>query len=111
MKIPAWELWSSDTSWGVRELDTQLVREGAPFKEAASNTIHHLDMGCIPELSHTNDAVIVGQFLKDWAWRIHMPQLLEENREVEKLRRQVHSLGRRVHDLDAALRRVSKENE
>lgn len=100
MNMPAWEIWSNDVSWGMRELDTRMLREGASIEEAYSNTVYHIDMGCIPEKSDGNDAKFMGQFLKDWAWNVGMPQLLEEHRE---LRRQVHSLARQVHSLDAAL--------
>lgn len=76
MKVPAWEFWSNDHSWGVRELDTRKLREGASIEEAYSNTVWHIDMGCLPEKSDGNDAKIVGGWLKDWAWQVGIPMLL-----------------------------------
>ena len=79
MKVPAWEMWSNEHSWGVRELDTRKLREGASIEEAYSDTVWHIDMGCIPELSHTNDALIVGQWLKNWAWDVGIGLLLDDH--------------------------------
>lgn len=82
MKVPAWEFWTSETSWGMRELDTRKLREGASIEEASDNTVHHIDMGCPVEGSRSDDAKFMGEFLKDWAWQVAVPQLLDEHRRV-----------------------------
>lgn len=79
MKVPAWEIWSNDHSWGMRELDTQKLREGASIEEAYSGTVHHIDMGCHVSRSDGNDAKIVGGWLKDWAMNVGVGMLLDDH--------------------------------
>lgn len=82
MKVPAWEFWTSEHSWGVRELDTRKLREGASIEEAYSDTVYHIDMGCHVSRSDGNDAKIVGGWLKDWAWQVGVPMLLDDYHEL-----------------------------
>lgn len=79
MKVPAWEFWSNDTSWGMRELDTRKIREGASIEEAYSNTAYHIDMGCHVSKSDGDDAKIVGGWLKEWAWNVGIGMLLNDH--------------------------------
>jgi len=82
MKVPAWEIWSSEDSWGMRELDTRKIREGASIEEAGHDMVWQIDMGCLPEKSDGNDAWIVGDWLKGFAWQVAVPQLLADYRTV-----------------------------
>lgn len=84
MKVPAWEIWSNEHNWGMRELDTRKLREGASIQEAYSDTVWHIDMGCPvddPRFS-SDDAQFMGEFLKDFAWKVAVPQLLDDHRSV-----------------------------
>ncbi len=82
MKVPAWEFWSTETSWGMRELDTRKLREGASIEEAYSDTAHHIDMGWPVSKSGSNDAKFMGEFLKDWAWNVGIGLLLDDYHEL-----------------------------
>ena len=94
MKVPAWEIWSTDDSWGMRELDTRKLRGGASIEEAGHDMVWQINMGCPVEGSRSKDAKIVGQWLKDWAWRVAVPQLLDD----------YHDLAYRLDIIEAAVK-------
>ena len=98
--FPSWELWSNDYSWGMRELDTRKIREGASVEEAGSGTAHHIDMGCEVQNSKSQDAQFIGHWLKAYAILVSVPELLHDYRKLIDPGKDSDELSRMLKECD-----------